>query len=83
MSSKVDLKPWTLEALQASGGSAHHLQVARHIWQVHEADLRSSGDLFYTWQYDLRWAAHLLRREGMLCPATSQDDGVWRIADVQ
>lgn len=81
MSSKSDLKNWTLDALRASGGSAHHVQVARFIWQVHEADLRTSGDLFYTWQYDLRWAAHRLRVDGALRGSRRGDDGIWELAE--
>lgn len=64
MATKYDLQPWVEEALRALGGSGTVVEVARLIWQRHEADLRSSGDLFYTWQYDMRWAAQTLRDTG-------------------
>jgi hypothetical protein len=80
MAVKQDLKPWVAEALRAAGGHASVVEVSRRIWQAHEADLRASGDLFYTWQYDVRWAAHLLRREGVLKPADESPTGIWELA---
>lgn len=66
MSGNASLKPWILDALAANGGEARIVEVAKHIWDYHEADLRSSGDLFYTWQYGMRWAAQELQKEGQL-----------------
>jgi hypothetical protein len=45
MATKQDLSFWTIDALQALGGSAHHVRVAEHLWSNHEDELRSSGDL--------------------------------------
>jgi hypothetical protein len=64
MATKYDLQPWVEEALIALGGSGTVVEVAKEIWARHEPDLRSSGDLFYTWQYDMRWAAQVLRDTG-------------------
>jgi hypothetical protein len=75
---KNRLKAWILEALQALGGSGHVLEVSRAVWERHEVDLQASGDLFFTWQYDLRWAAKELRDEGALKPATSRR-GPWEL----
>lgn len=80
MATRVTLKSWILEALDDSGGSATIIQVAKHIWSKHEAELRSSGDLFYTWQYDMRWAARELRVERRLMPKRPGDRGPWRLA---
>jgi hypothetical protein len=66
MADKHDLKAWVLEAVEAQDGRASVLNVAKHIWQVHEPELRASGDLFFTWQYDMRWAAQALRDDGQL-----------------
>jgi hypothetical protein len=57
---------WVVEALRANDGSATVVQVCQHIWRHHEEELRASGDLFYTWQYDVRWAATKLRKTGEL-----------------
>ena len=48
------------------GGKGTVTAVARFIWAHHEPDLRSSGDLFYTWQYDMRWAATVLRKGSVM-----------------
>ena len=66
MADKSDLKDWVVEALRAAGGSSSLIEVAKHIWANHEDELRHSGDLFYKWQYDMRWAATVLRNEGVM-----------------
>jgi hypothetical protein len=81
MATKNDLMPWVLEALKSLGGSGSVAQVSRAVWQAHEEHLRQSGDLFYTWQYDIRWAAQRLRNDGRLKPATKGRGGGWAIAD--
>ena len=53
---REDLKSCVVEALNAQAGKGTIVDVARKIWQCHEAELRLSGDLFFTWQYDSRWA---------------------------
>lgn len=78
---KQVLREWILEALQARGGSATLVEVCRHVWQYHEDDLWDSGDLFYTWQYDVRWAATELRRRGLLRAEDKSPRGVWELAD--
>src|SRR5690625_3724952 len=69
MASKADLLDWVVEALEQLGGTAGVLEVSKQVWQNHEDQLRASGDLFYTWQYDLRWAATNLRKAGRLEPS--------------
>ena len=61
MATKHDLPSWIEAALSRLGGSGTVVEVARAIWDEHEQDLRESGDLFFTWQYDMRWAAQTLR----------------------
>jgi hypothetical protein len=68
---------WVLDALNAYGGKAKVPEVAEHIWRNHEADLRNAGRLFYTWQYDMRWAAHRLRKSGRLRPKSDSPSGTW------
>jgi hypothetical protein len=80
MASKTDLQDWVLEALRSAGGSAPLVEVCKRIWSSHEDDLRVSGDLFYRWQYDTRWAAHQLRRRGLLRPVASSPKGVWELS---
>lgn len=56
------------------------MRVAEYIWKLHEAELRNSGDFFYTWQYDLRWVAKVLRDDGVLEPIVERQAGIWRLA---
>jgi hypothetical protein len=53
MATKYDLQQWVEDALRSLGGSGTVVDVAREIWNEHEEELRDSGDLFYTWQYDM------------------------------
>jgi len=62
----AQLKPWILEALASLGGEATVVEVAKYICDSHESELRAAGDLFYTWQYGMRWAAQELQKESKL-----------------
>jgi len=63
-----DLPDVVIAALQANGGKATIPQICKYIWDKHEKDLRSAGNLFYTWQYEMRWAGQKLRNSGDLLP---------------
>lgn len=80
MAQRHDLDDWVREAIRDNGGRATLLEVAKHIWRHHERDLLTSGDLFFTWQYDMRWAANRLRRKGIMKPASVSPAGIWEIA---
>ncbi|MEQ9568973.1 MAG: hypothetical protein RLN75_02185 [Longimicrobiales bacterium] len=81
MAKKRDLEQWIVESLRSRDGRAHLVEISRDVWMRHESDLRASGDLFFTWQYDLRWAAKRLRDRGALAPADDGSRGVWVLAD--
>lgn len=59
------LQLWVREALGALGGESSVNDVAKHIWDNHQGNLKLEGDRFYSWQYDMRWAAQQLCEEGM------------------
>ena len=80
MATRGDLPQWVLEAVRQQGGSATPVAVAKQIWADHEAELRASGDLFYTWQYDMRWAAQALRNRGQLGAKHGERTGTWDLA---
>jgi hypothetical protein len=80
MADKTDLVEWLAAALRANGGSASIIQVCKWVWEHHESDLRGAGDLFYTWQYDIRWAAHRLRKEGRMRSESASPKGLWKLA---
>ena len=78
MATKGDLTDWVIEALTANNGTASILFVAQHIWSHHESELRES-DLFFSWQYDMRWAATELRKKGRLVAASDDRRGKWTL----
>ena len=80
MATKKDLADWVYEAIKANGGKATIVEVAKHIWDNHEAELRQTEELFYTWQYDLRWAANALRTNRIMRNANLSPKGIWELA---
>jgi len=79
MASKHDLCNWLVASLRAHAGKASIVEVCRYVWTNHESELRRSGDFFYTWQYDIRWAATELRKQGVLRPFDSSPKGIWEL----
>ena len=61
-----NFESWILEALQNSEDDGSIVGVAKHIWTHHEAELRGSEDVFFTWQYRMRWAGHKLVKLGKM-----------------
>ncbi len=79
MATRDDLPNWVIEALRSLGGSGTIVQVAKYLWQNHDYELQASGDLFYTWQYDMRWACTELRINNTILPAKMSSKGVWQL----
>ena len=46
-------------------------------WRIDEEELRRSGDLFYRWQYVMRWSATTLRKDGVMLDAADCERGTW------
>jgi hypothetical protein len=66
---KADLKIWIIDALRDLGGQGRIWEMSKHIWDHHDKELKAAGPLFYTWQYDMRWAGQKLQKEGKLSKA--------------
>ncbi|EGR2565404.1 hypothetical protein DXI19_08260 [Vibrio parahaemolyticus] len=82
MVTRESMKSWIVECLELGGGAGWPKEVAKYVWESYESDLRSSGDMLYTWQYDLRWAAQQLRNSGVLKPVYRRTDLPWELASV-
>lgn len=76
------------EIIKELGGRALMIDVFKSFWDKYHSELLSSGDLFYTWNYDIRWAATNLRRNGLMKqasrrmhnnPGDSSPNGIWEI----
>lgn len=80
MKTRNDLLDWLIVALKAQNGSASIIDICKYVWSNHEDDLKNAGDLFYSWQYDIRWAATQLRSKGVLKKASLSPKGIWEIA---
>ena len=77
---REDLIQLVMDALESLGGKGSIVQICQYIWQKKEHELRESGDLFYTWQYDMRWAGQKLRNDGVLIRSQEAPKGIWIIA---
>ncbi|NJB67219.1 hypothetical protein GGQ74_000859 [Desulfobaculum xiamenense] len=74
-----DLQKLIIEALEALNRKAFILDICKYIWDNHKNELQSSGNLFYTWQYDVRWAGQQLRNKGILQPA-DKNNREWKLS---
>lgn len=80
MATRDDLEAWLVDAFRALGGRGRIVDLCKHIWENHEEELRNSGELFYTWQYDVRWAANRLRRKKVMKAQEVSPKGLWELA---
>lgn len=64
---------------QGTGWRGIRSRGAKHIWLNHEQDLREGGSVFFTWQYDMRWAAQRLRNDGILMATGRGAASRWRL----
>jgi hypothetical protein len=79
---RAKMTGWVVDALEELGGSASFLDISKHVWENREVDIREIEDLLYEWQYELRWAAYFLRRDGILRAAADSPRGVWELTKV-
>lgn len=75
---RTDLVEIVLEAVIVHGGKANVAQVAKYIWDNYSSELQNSH-ILYTWQYDMRWAALKLRKDGKLKQVSECDRGAWEV----
>ena len=76
---KEDLPDLLYKTIDSIGGEGSIVEICRAFWNQYESELKRSGDLFYTWQYDIRWAATTLRKYGKMVEADCCEKGIWII----
>jgi len=76
---KEELVKLLEDALIANGGSGNIVQLCRWVWEHQIQHLSKNDNLFYTWQYDIRWAATKLRRMGIIKDVQQSAMGVWEL----
>lgn len=84
-----DLPDLLYKTISSLGGKASMMDIFREFWRLYISKLSPTDDMFYTWNYDIRWAATKLRKEGRMKPAHSKENprkltsespkGVWEI----
>ena len=78
MLSRHVLKDWVLDALRRLGKPSKIVDVSKEIWRAHGDDLAGTP-LFYTWQYDMRWAALSLSKEDKVLLSNKVGRGCWAL----
>jgi hypothetical protein len=77
---RYDLPHFVEEALKANGGKASIIEVCKYVWKNHQNELKNTDELFYTWQYDIRWAATELRKTKKMKSVELSPKGIWELA---
>ena len=75
--SRNDLMKWVEQSLRKRDGVAKIVDIARDIHEAHADELKAAGDLFYTWQYDMRWAGLKLSKAGKVALSNKAGRGRW------
>ena len=85
---RQDLPDLLYKTIKSLGGKVVMIEIFREFWKQYSEKLKSSGDLFYTWNYDIRWAATELRKQNRMTPASTKENpkglntspkGIWEI----
>ena len=85
---RKELPDILLSILKNMGGSASMMEVFKFFWKEYGAKISQTEDIFYTWNYDIRWAATNLRKRGLMKPAKKQENtygedisskGIWEL----
>ena len=85
---RKDLPEILYELIKELGGKAKMMEIFKVFWQKYKNQLNETEDLFYTWNYDIRWAATQLRKQKRMKPASIQENthganispkGIWEL----
>ena len=85
---RADLPDILYEILRDLNGRAPMMIVFRYFWNKYGKTLSPEDDMFYTWTYDIRWAATQLRQKDRMKPASTKENthgstisprGIWEI----
>ncbi len=79
---KADLPLYVLRCLQHLDGRGTVLEVSKKFYELFSGELTEAEDLFYTWQYDIRWAATELRKNDLLLKSSNVGEkNLWILPD--
>ncbi|OEF96361.1 hypothetical protein [Desulfuribacillus alkaliarsenatis] len=77
---KDELPGKLIEVLKNLGGRGTILEICKKFWELYGKELNENDNLFYTWQYDIRWAATELRKSKIMKPKEISSKGVWELS---
>lgn len=80
---KEDLPGKLIEVLKELGGKGTIIEICKKFWEINGKDLSEKNDLFYTWQYDIRWAATELRKSKIMKSKDISPRGIWELNDMK
>lgn len=81
METTPGMHQWIAEALADDDCGRDALSVSRHVWEHHEQELRDAGDLFWTWQIELRDALAALQEQRSAAEAAPRT-GPWETDEI-
>ncbi|MCU0104998.1 hypothetical protein N7603_04945 [Acholeplasma vituli] len=89
--SREDLNRILILLLKELDGSGTIIEICRLFWKKYGHNISQNEDIFYTWQYDIRWSASVLREQGILKLSSRSNHvvdsvkyspfGVWELSD--
>ena len=86
--SRKDLPDILYNIIKELGGRASMMDIFKKFWSKYKHQIKETDDIFYTWNYDIRWAATYLRKHGRMKAASIQENtygepispkGIWEI----
>lgn len=75
---REELKPMIVKALEAHNGRAAIYKVSEFIWEKYSSKILDDKRMLYTWQYEMRWAAMALQKDGLI-ELGKFKKGVWSL----
>lgn len=74
-----DLPDLLYNVLDELGGEATAVEAVACFWTRYDEELRESGNLYYTWEFDLEKAVKDLRRDHRMMEAFYSPEDVWAL----
>lgn len=76
---RTDLIDALHKVLIRLNGHGSIVQICKEFWRMYSGQISVKNRLFYTWQYDIRWAATKLRKQGIMQAADISPKGIWEL----
>ncbi|MDD4815529.1 MAG: hypothetical protein PHQ62_00095 [Clostridia bacterium] len=85
---RKDLPDILYNIIHQLGGKPNMMEIFKKFWKEYGSNFTTDDDIFYTWNYDIRWAATQLRKQRKMKPASTRENtygedvsskGIWEI----